>query len=196
MQVRKRLITEYKISKKMLEIIYKKTGDLIPYINNARTHSPEQVLQIAASIKEFGFSNPILIDGKSGIIAGHGRVLAALKLGMETLPVIELSHLSDRQRKAYILADNRLAEKSGWDDDLLRLELGELKDLDFDLSLIGFDDFYLTIDDIDSGEPKIDGGIEYQEKFSVLIDCSDEANQEETYEKMVGLGYSCKILVN
>jgi len=131
-----------------LDIINKNTDELIPYVNNARTHSPEQVLQIAASIKEFGFCNPVLIDKDSGIIAGHGRVMAAQKLGLETVPTIELSHLSDTQSKAYILADNRLAELSGWDDELLRLELGELQDLDFDLALIGFDDFDLTIDEI------------------------------------------------
>ena len=131
-----------------MDIVNKNTDELIPYINNARTHSPEQVTQIAASIKEFGFCNPVLIDKDSGIIAGHGRVMAAQKLGLETVPTIELSHLTDIQRKAYILADNRLAEKSGWDDELLRLELGELQDLDFDLSLIGFDDFDLTIDEI------------------------------------------------
>jgi len=131
-----------------MDIISRSVAELIPYVNNARTHSPEQVAQIAASIKEFGFCNPVLIDGNSGIIAGHGRVMAAQKLGMETVPTIELSHLSDTQRKAYILADNRLAEKSDWDDELLRLELGELQDLDFDLAIIGFDDFDLTIDEI------------------------------------------------
>lgn len=131
-----------------MDIVNKNTDELIPYVNNARTHSPEQVLQIAASIKEFGFCNPVLIDKDSGIIAGHGRVMAAQKLGLETVPTIELSHLTDTQRKAYILADNRLAEKSGWDDELLRLELYELQDLDFDLALIGFDDFDLTIDEI------------------------------------------------
>lgn len=131
-----------------MDIINKNTDELIPYVNNARTHSPEQVAQIAASIKEFGFCNPVLIDKDSGIIAGHGRVMAAQKLGLEKIPTIELSHLTDTQRKAYILADNRLAEKSGWDDELLRLELGELQDLDFDLALIGFDDFDLTIDGI------------------------------------------------
>ena len=130
----------------MLEIVYKKTRDLIPYVNNARTHSPEQVLQIAASIKEFSFANPVLIDGNNGIIAGHGRVMAAQKLGMEQVPTIELSHLTDTQRKAYILADNRLAELSGWDDELLRLELSELESLDFDIDLIGFGDFDLSLE--------------------------------------------------
>ena len=112
---------------------------LIPYVNNARTHSAAQISKIAASVKEFGFTNPILTDGKRGIIAGHGRVLAAQKLGMETVPVIELAHLSAAQRRAYVLADNRLALDAGWDDELLALELGELRDKGFDLALTGFD---------------------------------------------------------
>lgn len=111
---------------------------LIPYARNSRTHSDEQVAQIAASIKEFGFLNPIIIDGDSGIIAGHGRVLAAQKLGMNSLPCIEVAHLTDAQRKAYIIADNKLALNAGWDDDLLRVELDELGELGFDLELTGF----------------------------------------------------------
>jgi len=121
------------------EIVHKSIADLIPYANNARTHSDEQVAQIAASIKEFGFTNPILVDGTNGIIAGHGRLMAARKLGMDKGPVIELSHLSEAQRKAYILADNRLAMNSGWDTQLLSLELKSLDDEGFDLELLGFD---------------------------------------------------------
>jgi DNA modification methylase len=121
-----------------MQITQRKTTDLIPYVNNARTHSDEQVLQIAASIKEFGFTNPVLVDGDNGIIAGHGRVLAAKKLGLDEVPTIELKHLTKTQKKAYILADNRLALNSGWDNDLLALELGELSDDGFDLNLLGF----------------------------------------------------------
>jgi ParB-like chromosome segregation protein Spo0J len=122
-----------------MKITQRKTADLIPYVNNARTHSEQQVLQIAASIKEFGFNNPVLIDGENGIIAGHGRVLAAKKLNLDEVPIIELKHLTKTQKKAYILADNRLALNSGWDNDLLALELGELSDDGFDLDLLGFD---------------------------------------------------------
>lgn len=118
---------------------------LVPYINNARTHSDEQVAQIAASIKEFGFTSPILVDAENGILAGHGRLSGARKLGLKEVPVIELSHLSPQQKKAYILADNRLALNAGWDEDLLRLELSELADLDFDLDLIGFTDKELDV---------------------------------------------------
>ena len=112
---------------------------LIPYANNARTHSDGQVAQIAASIREFGWTNPILVDGNSGVIAGHGRLLAARKLGMDEVPCIELKGLSEAQKRAYVLADNRLAENAGWDPELLKLELGELAALDFDLGIIGWD---------------------------------------------------------
>src|SRR6056297_1328987 len=113
-------------------------ADLIPYANNARTHSETQVARIAGSIREFGFNNPVLVDGANGIIAGHGRVLAARQLGLGEVPVIELAHLSEARKRAYILADNRLAEQAGWDRELLSLELGELSDLGVDLEGLGF----------------------------------------------------------
>jgi ParB-like chromosome segregation protein Spo0J len=111
---------------------------LIPYARNSRTHSPEQVAQIAASIKEFGFTNPILIDEENGIIAGHGRLLAAQKLGIEEVPVIVMHGLTDAQKKAYVIADNKLALNAGWDDEMLRVEFAELEELGFDLELTGF----------------------------------------------------------
>ncbi len=114
-------------------------GRLKPYERNPRTHSPEQIAKIAASIREFGFTNPILVDGEAGIIAGHGRLDAARELGLEQVPVIELTHLSDAQKRAYIIADNRLALDAGWDEDLLAEELEALKSLDFDLALTGFE---------------------------------------------------------
>jgi hypothetical protein len=112
---------------------------LIPYAKNSRTHSPEQVAQIAASIKEFGFRNPILVDGV-GIIAGHGRLMAAQKLNLDKVPTIDCSDMTESQKKAYIIADNKLAMNAGWDMDFLKLELQDLEDADFDLSLTGFDD--------------------------------------------------------
>lgn len=115
------------------------TKGLIPYAKNSRTHSEAQVAQIAGSIKEFGFNNPVLIDEDNGIIAGHGRVMAAQKLGLEAVPCIRLAHLTDTQRKAYVIADNRLALNAGWDDQMLTLELQELDGEDFDLSLLGFE---------------------------------------------------------
>jgi len=111
---------------------------LIPYANNSRTHSDEQVAQIAASIREFGFTNPVLIDAEDGIIAGHGRVLAARKLSLEQVPCIRLGHLTEAQRRAYVIADNKLALNAGWDEALLRVEIESLKDMDFDLGLTGF----------------------------------------------------------
>ena len=122
-----------------MQIIERKIEDLIPYVNNSRTHSDAQVAQIAASIKEFGWTNPILVDGDKGIIAGHGRLLAARKLGHTKVPTIELKHLTAAQRKAYVIADNQLALNAGWDTTLLTLELQELQKLDFDLELLGFD---------------------------------------------------------
>ena len=122
-----------------MQIEQLKVGDLIPYVNNSRTHSNEQVMQVASSIKEFGFTNPILIDDDGGIIAGHGRLMAAKKLGLVEVPCIRLGHLSEAQRKAYVIADNQLAINSEWDLDLLKIELEELDNFDFDLKLLGFD---------------------------------------------------------
>ena len=116
-----------------------RVDELIPSARNARTHTDAQVAQIAASIREFGFTSPILTDGNRGVIAGHGRLLAARLLGLTDVPTIELSHLTPSQRRAYMLADNRLALTAGWDDDLLRIELGALRDEGFDLALTGCD---------------------------------------------------------
>lgn len=122
----------------MLTVIYKPIGELIPYARNSRTHSDVQVAQIAASIKEFGFTNPVLIDEDGGIIAGHGRVLGARKLGMDEVPTITLEGLTKTQRKAYVIADNKLALNAGWDEELLRIDFSELDSEGFDLDLIGF----------------------------------------------------------
>jgi ParB-like chromosome segregation protein Spo0J len=115
------------------------TGDLIPYVNNSRTHDDKQVGQIAASIKEFGFTNPILIDNDNGILAGHGRLQGAQKLGIEQVPCIRLGDLTEAQKKAYVIADNKLALNAGWDMDLLAVEIEGLQALDFDVDLLGFD---------------------------------------------------------
>jgi DNA modification methylase len=118
-------------------------ADLIPYASNSRTHSDAQIAQIAASIREFGWTNPILIDGDNTIIAGHGRLLAARKLGMEEVPAIILDHLSKAQQRALVIADNQLALNAGWDIDMLKAEIEDLKLEDFDLGLLGFDDKFL-----------------------------------------------------
>ena len=127
-----------------MEIKYKKVQELIPYVNNSRTHSEEQVNQICASINEFGFTNPLLIDEKDSIIAGHGRLMASKKLGMEEVPCIVLEGLTEAQKKAYIIADNKMALNAGWDEELLKIELENLKELDFDLELTGF-----NVDELD-----------------------------------------------
>jgi DNA modification methylase len=120
------------------KIEWKSIDKLIPYAKNARTHSDEQIAEIAGSIKAFGFNNPVSVDKDNSIIAGHGRVLAARKLGMDKVPVVMLEHLTESERKAYVLADNRIALNSGWDTSMLSLELQDLQDK-IDLSLLGFD---------------------------------------------------------
>lgn len=136
-----------------LQVEYRYVDSLIPYARNARTHSDEQVAQIAASIQEFGFNNPVLVDGHKGVIAGHGRILAARKLNLSSVPVIELGHLSETQKRAFILAENKLTERGGWDSDLLSVELADLQDAGFDLELTGFDDSELK-SYLDQGDEK------------------------------------------
>ena len=121
-----------------LSIRYVPVADLVPYARNSRTHSDEQVAQIMASIREFGFTNPILLDDQNGVIAGHGRILAARKLNIDNVPTITLAGLTDAQRRAYVIADNKLALNAGWDEEMLRVELTELSDLGYDLDLTGF----------------------------------------------------------
>ena len=124
----------------MLNVEYRSIDRLIPYIRNPRTHNEAQVVQIAASIVEFGWTNPVLVDGDNGVIAGHGRIQAARRLGLTEVPIIELGHLSPNQKRAYIIADNKLALAAGWDEELLHLELGDLATAGYDLTLTGFAD--------------------------------------------------------
>lgn len=175
---------------------------LVPYARNSRTHNDAQVAQIAASIREFGFTNPVLIDEKDSIIAGHGRVLAARKIGLADVPCIRLSHLTDAQKRAYVIADNKLALNAGWDDEMLRLELADLKAADFDLSLVGFNadelDEILQVDASNSdadAEPQIDKADELREKWGVepgqlwqlgehRIICGDSTNEKDVMRLM------------
>ena len=183
-----------------MEIIQRKVNDLIPYINNSRTHSEEQVNQIVASINEFGFTNPLLIDEKDNIIAGHGRLLASKKLKMEEVPCIVLSGLTEAQKKAYIIADNKMALNAGWDEELLKIELENLKELDFDLELTGFnvdelDDIFqveeeqeIVEDDFDiepPEEPKAKLGDIYQLGNHRLM-CGDSTSEEDVAKLMNG----------
>jgi ParB-like chromosome segregation protein Spo0J len=189
---------------------------LPPYENNARTHSPEQVAQLAASILEFGFTNPILADEK-GVIAGHGRLLALQQLwnAGETVrlpngtvippgmaPTIDCSGWSPSQRRAYALADNQLALNAGWDTELLQMEVAALNLADFDLGLLGFDSERIAglldpegIDGEGAPPTGADGpGKDYQQKYVVAVECSSEAEQETVYERLNGQGYACRLL--
>lgn len=158
-----------------MEIKYKKLGDLKPYENNARTHSDEQVAQICASIREFGFTNPLLIDEKGEIIAGHGRLAAAKILKMDEVPTIELKGLSEAQKRAYVIADNKLALNAGWDEDLLKLELIALDDANFDYSEIM--NFQLELnDDIEEIMPKI-GVVDKEPVQNISFTVSDEQKE-------------------
>lgn len=146
---------------------------LIPYANNSRTHSESQISKIAKSIREFGFLNPIIVDAKGGIIAGHGRVLGAQKVGLKTLPTIEAKHLTPRQTRAYVIADNQLALEAGWDMDILRFEIEQLFDSEFDIAALGFNtDFLETLMNIDSDLPDLIKGARdpFQQKTFILHD--------------------------
>lgn len=134
-------------------------GSLTPYARNSRTHSQQQVKQIAASIQEFGFINPIIVDKEGTIIAGHGRLLAAEHLKMETVPCVRIDHMTDTQRRAYVIADNKLALNAAWDEDLLKLELDELHGMEFDVSLLGFDEAEVAAFHVESIEmPELASG--------------------------------------
>ena len=156
---------------------------LVPYVNNARTHSAEQVSQVAASIREFGFTNPILIDEQHSIIAGHGRLAAARKLGMDTVPTIQLEGLSEAQKKAYVIADNSLALNAGWDYELLTLEIDDLKIEGFDIDLLGIDTDIFEMPDTDysdaNNELDVDGyEDEMDMKFTFSKDQYERVNTE------------------
>lgn len=173
----------------MLKIEYVATDDLIPYINNSRTHSESQIKQIAASIREFGFTNPILIDEGGSVIAGHGRLVAAELLNLDEVPTITLEGLTEAQRKAYVIADNKLALNSGWDDELLKIEIETLKNLDFDLDILGWSvlpDFagevdYSILDD-DSHDEELDG---YSDEVKKAIQIEFDAFDYEEAKELI-----------
>ena len=166
------------------------TASLIPYARNAKKHDASQVAKLAGSIREFGFTNPVLIDKDNGIIAGHGRVLAAQSLALETVPCIRLGHLTDTQRRAYILADNRLAEiGGGWDEEMLKLELADLAALDVDVAEIGF-----GAEEVDFIEDKKDNSIDsLPEAFEVIVECENENQQREVFMKLNDMKIKCRL---
>lgn len=179
------------------------TDALVPYARNSRTHSPEQVAQLGRSMREFGFTNPVLIDEHNTLIAGHGRVMAAQSIGLAVVPAIRLTHLSDAQRRAYVIADNKLAEQAGWDMATLAREVEDLQALDFDVDLLGFGGDELAALLGADGAPQQPGeapaqspGITYQEKYAVLVYCKNEAEQQTIFEQLSAAGMACKVLVN
>jgi ParB-like chromosome segregation protein Spo0J len=172
-----------------LAIKYKKTADLVPYANNSRLHDETQVAQLVASIQEFGFTNPVLLDGANGIIAGHGRVLAAEIIGMDTVPAIELSYLTETQKQAYVIADNKLALNGKWDQEVLTLELQDLQESGFDIDLLGFDPSELKNSDVDYSvldDPSIDDQIDDMAKgVRKAIQIEFEPEHYEEAQEMV-----------
>lgn len=159
---------------------------LRPYERNAKKHGPDQVEKLKASILEFGFLTPCLIDSDYNIIAGHGRVMAAKDLGFESVPCVFIEGLTDEQRRAYILADNRLGELGEWDMNIVFSELRELEDADFDISLTGFS---LDIET----EPQESKEIDFKENISVVIECEDEEQAEKIYNEMMERKLKCRI---
>ena len=170
-------------------------ADLIPYAANSRTHSDAQVAQIAASIKEFGWTNPILIDGDNTIIAGHGRLLAARKLGLDTVPVIILDHLSKAQQRALVIADNQLALNAGWDMDMLKAEIEDLNLENFDINLLGFDEKFLDALNAEAfEETRIGEEQDVEAVFEIAVTCADEDEQEKVYQILTEQGLKCRVL--
>lgn len=199
-----------------IKIELRALDSLAKYARNSRTHSPAQVAEIMGSMVEFGWTSPIIADDK-GIVAGHGRAEAAAKLyeqgkqiklpggdllPLGMVPVIDCTGWSEAQRKAYVIADNRIPLNAGWDFDMLAVEIGDLQDEDFDISLLGFsqqelNDLIGASDDTqDQAGTSATTGIEYQEKFAVLVDCENEEDQREKYDQLVAMGFNCKVLVN
>ena len=187
-----------------IAITWLPTEQLIPYANNSKMHTVEQVDQIAASIKAFGFNDPIAVDEENVVIAGHGRLLAAQKLGLQKVPVINLEHLTPAEKKAYMLAHNKLTLNTGWDSEKLSVEFETLKELDYqDWSVTGF-----STDDIShlfqnnssllgesdtANEREI--SINYQSQYGVIVMCESEDQQEQIYSDLSESGYNCKVVV-
>lgn len=178
-----------------LKIEYLLATDLVPYENNSRTHSQQQVDQIKRSMNEFGFTNPILLDENNGIIAGHGRLQAAQELGIVLVPTITLKGLTKAQRKAYVIADNQLALNAGWDFDALRIEIEDLDSLDFNLGLLGFGEQELErilgIEEIPDAD-EFTGDSE--NKWQLLIEYNNENELATAYDEVTNRGLKCKII--
>lgn len=178
-----------------LQVIYLPISELKGYERNARTHSEEQIEQVAQSILKFGWTNPILVGEDKTILAGHGRLEAAKFLKMEEVPTICIKGLTKEQFKAYVIADNKLAEQAGWDMELLKVELEELADADFDLSLTGFDNKELDKILGEFLEPQVkDISDELEPTYKIEIECESEMHQEEIFNKLEKEGLKCRLL--
>ena len=173
---------------------------LIEYARNPRKND-HAVDRVAAAIREFGFRVPVVAKSDGTVVDGHLRLKAAKKLGLTEVPVVLADDMTDLQIKAFRLSVNKMAELAEWDDELLALELGELHAADFDMALLGFDAGELSAamgldEELDGEAPKIDEGIDYKEKFAIIVECADEAEQQATFERLDGMGFTCKVLVN
>lgn len=173
---------------KIAEVREVSLSSLVPYERNAKIHGPEQVEKLKASIKEFGFLSPCLIDREYNIIAGHGRVRAARELGMETVPCVFVEGLSEEQRRAYILADNRLTELGEWDMELVDIELAELGEMGFNVELTGF-----SVDIDDPTEDREKNDAKFTDTLSVVVSCESEDDAEIIYNELTERGYKCRI---
>jgi hypothetical protein len=172
-----------------------------PYPGNARVCPEAAIAKVAASIAEYGFRSPLLVDAEGVIIAGHTRLLAARRLQLATVPVIVCADLPPEKVRALRLADNRTAQETTWDDDLLAVEFGELLELDVDLSLAGFEEAEWTGLPAEGGAPgSLDAGfesgdgIDYEPQYGVIVTCASEAEQQQVYERLHGEGYACRVV--
>lgn len=183
-----------------LRVKWVKVDALSPYANNPKEHPPAQVAQIANSIEAFGFNDPIAVDDNNEIIEGHGRLLAAQKLNLTKVPIIELGHLSEAEKRAYALAHNKLTLNTGWDAELLSQEFESIE-LD-DLTLTGFSDDEiqqllgkeLTTDDSNDGDSE-PVSIDYENQYGVIVHCDNEEHQQRVYDELNQAGYDCKVVV-
>lgn len=201
MAKRQKLSSPPATSKLKEDVVQCKLEELKPYDRNSRTHSDAQVRQIADSIREFGWTTPILADEDGLVLAGHGRLMAAKLLKLKMVPVITMQGLTEKQKRAYVIADNKIAENAGWDEELLVGELEWLDDEGFDLSLTGFDDKELSklLEEDANSSGNAGGGDEsgrLQSIFEILIECKDERHQLELLEKLESEGIECRALVS
>lgn len=174
-------------------------AELVPYVSNSRTHSPEQVDQIAASMREWGWTNPVMVDEEGTVIAGHGRILAAQKLGFEEVPVMVAAGWTEAQKRAYVIADNKLALNADWDFEILRNELAGLNDEFFDLTLIGYTEEELTTllkeDELPTDSQGDDTDKELDEYYKIEIECENAEHQEDVFNELTKQGHKCKVLI-